>query len=1161
MTAQSKGQVNGEDKRNDPVQKRVPNAQPIKTVIVDSDEFDRITKNAVENQQGIIGSTPIMIVHPTTLATIPRNKSAQSSKVEAVSPTIQSIKTPESKPAISIAQPIAKTAIASGFTEPHTHPQTYLATSNGKVYHGTPTSSAVQKSHTGAADAGNQPHQNVAGIIVGLVVAGVTTAIICLVGLFFFCRHKRRKEFKGKEGGETGRGSGMFAKAKRSASQNSAESRKKLLTRTLTREKTDISEEEPWRPNDAVHYPPYQHIPRNLEGEPNDVEQSDRTNRAASPSSADMPLPDMPIRPPTMEIRNSKLKHRPSLPIELRPFTPSTPPVAGLARPKTSYSNNAPGRYSMAPPTTDRGFRRSSTKTYRKAPPPIPKPRGRAYTLNTLESPSNLAPPAGATDAASTRSISRSPKSDISRRASQSSQRYTIFPKAEPRSSFDGPKALGLVIPGSGSNSSRNSPRPGISRATSYNSLREDRSGIPTVWTKGDSPRASPTRTRAQSGFHGQSYEMNTFPSRSASKRTARLQLVIPELESPIDGTMRSISTTNSSILDTFKRGSGPLVPPKSPLRGNSPAPSTNSKSSSSPVTRPGSPCPTESNVSETSSPEMPVRVRRRNTGFRPDRPLSASPPPALPPLPPLPAAEHIERSQEPQASTAHTSTSSGSTTIGSQTMSRTWSQMSSNTNNRTSGRPHSYSTNTTLSLGAKERPITRFSFFTIHENRNSNQSVVSPRSSSMPSVDGQLASKTVEEAVDSFFQATQQGENETARSSLEEIEDTEPQLARCVSITSTSGSFRTTIDFKPSHESLHSRVLSKGTIRTLDLRLEEAATASVTDIEDVTATPMVSRNNSIASGLGTRRGKARQLRNLTNSTITTDSAAYSPTLSMLNFYSSTARYSMTAGPPSTRSSLATRRNSHVPRISIPQPQLYIHPNTQLEINPTGTDPIEDAENSLSGVAPRRGGSLSSATSPVSFTTAESSNVSYTPPLDTDISAPIPMNTAIPIPTPQIYSSSQEDLSAIHTMRRQGGYPGFDHQKSYGDISSLGVSAKPSMNNLTVHSALGLGPSRLDMYSIGRSVSGGTDSTLDKSSFRDLDMDKSTSGLMESSDDSCSNLGSSDGGEFDLEIGGREGGKRRRSRSLGVPSGMRLKRKRSGLSGDDRGRSMERRLV
>ena len=78
----------------------------------------------------------------------------------------------------------------------------------------------------------------------GLVAAGITSAIVLLVGLFFFCRYRRRRELaKGEV--EAGRKSGAFGRgAKRSVSQNSAESKRKLLARTTTREKNDGGSED-----------------------------------------------------------------------------------------------------------------------------------------------------------------------------------------------------------------------------------------------------------------------------------------------------------------------------------------------------------------------------------------------------------------------------------------------------------------------------------------------------------------------------------------------------------------------------------------------------------------------------------------------------------------------------------------------------------------------------------------------------------------------------------------------------------------------------------------------------------------------------------------------------------------------------------------------------
>ncbi|KAK6534073.1 hypothetical protein TWF281_005411 [Arthrobotrys megalospora] len=1135
---------------------------PIQTIIVDSEEFDRITRNGVGS--GNFLGVSNTIGQATTLSTVPRAKSISSPQgLTRTTPGI-TIKTPESKPALSIADSITKPVIPTGFTEPVTSLRSY-PTSKEDIRHGTPTTSATHKIHTSAHSKPGNQHHDVAGIIVGLVAAGVTSAVIFLVGLFFFCRYKRRRELAKNEGGEAGKKSGLFGKgARRSASQNSAESKRKLLTRTVTREKSDGgSEDEHWKPDETVHYPPYQHIPRNLGSDlvPNS-DQYDRTNRAVSPSSADTPLPELPIRPSTIEIRNPPLRHRPSLPIELRPFAASTQPVTGLTRPKTAYGNNAPGRYSMAPPVqSERGVRRSSTKTHRK-PLPDGNPRGRAYTLNTIQGPERLTVPARSTEMYS-RSPSHSPTAGLSRRSSSSSQRYSIFPKAEKRGSFDGPTAsnpgngnqLGLHIPGG---SSANTPRPGVSRATSYNSLREDPSGIPTVWMNGaESPKASPTCARGESG-NQPPLELQTLPALPTSRKSGKLQVIIPE--SPLDGTVKSVSTTGSSILDFFKRSSGPLpLPEKSPLRATSPGRSI--KSGSPSLTRDSSPCPTESSSSDSTEPEMTIKARRRNTGYKPDRLRSESPPPVLPLLPTPTIALTQEHSHN------YITNGSAAEEIGSHnTMSLgTWSQITSIANTNKGSRPHSYSTNTTLSmssLGMKEKANTRFSVSPIYETHDSGKIGASSRDSSLPRSDSQVPTQSAEEAVDSFFQATQGG-TETARPSLEEI-DVEPQLARCISITSTSGSCRTTIDFKPSTESLHSRMLSKSTIRTMDMHLEDVDLETCTDIEDATATPLVSRSNSTASGYPSRRGRPSQLRNLTDSTDATDSiisSTYSPTLSMVNFYSSsTARYSMTVGPPSTCSPIAARRNSIIPSIAIPQPQLYIHPNTRLEVSY-----VEEPSSSSTNPT---GDSLASTSSPASFTTADSSEASYSPPLDAEIGAPIPLSAAVPIPTPQIYSSSQEDLSQLHAhlaLKCQGSYLGFNPGKSYGDLNSaLSLATgpvllgKPSMNSLAVNSLFG---SRLDMYGLGRSVSAGTVSTLDKSSFRDLDMDKSTSspsGLLESSDESASNIESSaasDAGESEV---GYAGGKRR-SRSLGAITT--LKRKRSTIVMEARGRSRERRLV
>ncbi|KAK6333719.1 hypothetical protein TWF730_003902 [Orbilia blumenaviensis] len=1144
---------------------------PIQTIIVDSEEFDRITRNGVGSGTLSAVGNGIGPGQATTLSTVPRAKPISSSpRVVETTPDL-TVKTPESKPALSISGPITKTIIPTDFTEPFTSFHSYPTSRHG-VEHGTPTTSAT---HQTQASASSKPenHHNVAGIIVGLVAAGVTSAIILLVGLFFFCRYKRRRELAKTEEGDAVRKSGVFGRsAKRSASQNSAESKRKLLTRTITREKCDGgSEDEHWKPDETVHYPPYQHIPRNLGSDlvPN-LDQCDCTTRAVSPSSADTPLPELPIRPPTIEIRNPASRYCPSVPIEFRSSTVSSKHVTGPTRPKTAYGNNAPGRYSMAPPTqNNHGVRRSSTKTHRK--PPAGSPRGRAYTLNTIESPERLVPPTRTrnTDmypSSRSRSPSHSPTPGLSRRASTSSQRYSIFPKGERRDSFEGSmtgsfingKLLGLHIPGG---SGMNTPRPGISRATSYNSLREDASGIPTVWMNGaESPKASPTCSRGE-GASQPPLEMQTLPALPTPRRSTKLQIAIPE--SPTDGTIKSVSTTSSSILDLFKRSSGPLpLPEKSPLRANSPGRSL--KSNSPPSTRDSSPCPTEGYNSDAAEPETSGRSRRRNTGYKPPRLPSESPPPNLPTLPTLTIALTQENKDNNSANGLATDEPHPHNTMSLGTL----SQITSITNTNKGSRPHSYSTNTTLSmlsLGMKEKANMRFSVSPIREVHKSGKIATFSRDGFMPRSDPQSASQSAEQAVDSFFQATQGG-TDTARPSLDELEFIEPQLARCISITSTSGSCRTTIDFKPSTESLHSRMLSKSTIRTIDMQLEDADVETCTDIEDVTATPFVTRTNSTASGYQSHRGRPSRLRNMTGSVDVTNSAissTYSPTLSMYNFYSSSSpRYSMTVGPPSTRSPIAARRNSIIPNISIPQPQLYIHPNTQLEVNH-----VQELE-LASGSTNPTGGSLTSAPSPVSFTTADSSEASYSPPLTADIGAPVLLSAAVPIPTPQIYSSSQEDLCQMHGhpgMKRQRSYSSFNPDKSYNDLNStLSLATgpvllgKPSLNSLAANSLFG---NRLDTYGFGRSLSAGTVSTLDRSSFRDLDIDKSTSspsGLLESSDESSSNLGSS----IASTSSGSDGGavsEKRRSRSLGaIPS---LKRKRSTLVGGQRGRSRERRLV
>ncbi|KAK6356830.1 hypothetical protein TWF718_001170 [Orbilia javanica] len=1131
---------------------------PIQTIIVDSEEFDRITKNGVgPANPAAIANT---IEQATTLSTVPRAKSISSpqSIVEAT-PSL-TVKTPESKPALPISEPVTKAIVTPGFTQSITSLHSY-PTSKQSIRQGTPTTTIVHQTQTSAhSKPENQPHNNVAGIVIGLVAAGVTSAIVLLVGLFFFCRYRRRRELtKGEEGG-AGRKSGVFVRgAKRSASQNSAESKRKLLARTTTRERSDgCSEDEHWKPDEKVHYPPYQHIPRNLGSDlaPNS-DQCDHTTRAVSPSSADIPLPELPSRPLTTEVGNPALRHRPSLPIELRP--PSTSrPIVGLTRPQTAYGNSGPGRYSMAPPTQNGlSVRRSSTKTYKKAQTPNGSPRGRAYTLDTIESPERLAPLARNTDMfSSSRSPSRSPTPGLSRRASTSSQKYSIFPKGERRGSLDVPvagnsgngKASGLHTPRL---SGANTPRVGISRASSSRSLREDASGIPKLWTNGaESPKASPTRARAE-GESGPPPDHEALPALPISRQSRKLQITIPE--SPIDGTMRSISTTNSSILDTFKRSSGPLpLPEKSPLRPTSPGYSM--KSSSPSLTRDSSPCPTEDYNSDATEPGAPGKMRRRNTGYKSNLPTPGSPPPALPAFPTPTIALIQEDLQDNDVDEIMTDESRSRNTVSL----GTWSQITSGANTNKGSRPHSYSTNTTLSmlsLGMKEKANMRFSASPVFDGYDSGKIAASSRHSYLPKSDPQATNQSPEQAVDSFFQATQDA-TDNARLSLEDIEYTEPQLARCISITSTSGSCRTTIEFKSSAESLHSRMLSRSTIRTTDMHLEDIDLGTCTDIEDVTAT--LSRSDSTASGYRSYRGRPSHLRNATDSidvdmTNSAISSTYSPTLSMYNFYSSgSARFSTTVGPPSTRSPIAARRNSIVPNITIPQPQLYTHPNAQLEVND-----VEELE-FTPGSTNAAGGSLTSATSPASFTTANSSEASYSPPLDAHIRAPIPLNEAVPIPTPQIYSSSQEDLSQMNmppALRRQGSYPGFSPNKSHGDLNSaLSLATgpillgKPSLNSLAVNSLF------------GRSMSVGTLSTLDKSSYRDLDIDKSIStGLSESSDESANNINiegiASDAGDSD------SGSivEKRRSRSLdNIPT---LKRKRSTIVKDVRGRSRERRLV
>ncbi|KAK6509722.1 hypothetical protein TWF481_004453 [Arthrobotrys musiformis] len=1160
------------DRPMGPIDRRAP----IQTIIVDSEEFDRITREGVgpANLASMVNTTG----QPTTLSTVPRAKSASSSERRGGTTRSVTVKTPESKPALPISEPTTRviTTTASfthahSITSPHSHP----TSKQSQVRQGTPTTSIAHQTQTSAYSAPeNQQQDHVAGIVVGLVAAGITSTIVLLVGLFFFCRYRRRRDAAKGEAGEASRKSGGFGRsAKRSSSQNSAGSGRKLLVRTTTREKNDGSDDEHWKPDEKVHYPPYQHIPRNLGSDlALNSDQCDRTTRAVSPSSADIPLPELPIRPPTIEIRNPALRHRPSLPIELRPFSASSQPVAGLTRPKTAYGNNGSGRYSMAPPTkSECKVRRSSTKTHKKPSGPDGSPRGRAYTLNRIENPERLAPLVRTADMfSSSRSPSLPPTPGLSRRASTSSQRYSIFPKGERRGSFEvstasnsnNGKPAGLHIHGPGG---ANTLRPGVSRAASYKSLREDASGIPTVWMNGaESPKASPTRARAE-GDSGPPPKLEALPVPPTSRRSGKLQITIPE--SPIDGTMRSVSTTNSSILDTFKRSSGPLpLPEKSPLRPTSPGYSIKSISTS--ATGPSSPCPTEDYNSDATEPGKPRRVRRRNTGFRAARSPVGPPPPALPALPTPTIALTQEVPQDNASDEAITDESSSRNTMSL----GTWSQITSIANTYKGSRPHSYSTNTTLSmlsLGMKEKTNVRFSASPTCEISDSGKLAASSRDSYMPNSGSQASSQSPEQAVDSFFQATQGG-NETNRLSLEEIEYIEPQLARCISITSTSGSCRTTIEFKSSAESLHQRMLSRSTIRTTDMHLEDIDLETCTDIEDVTAPHTLTRSNSTASGYLFRYGRPSQLRNtsdgididMTNSAI---SSTYSPTLSMYNFYSSSsARYSTAAGPPSTRSPIAARRNSIVPNISIPQPQLYTLPNTQLEVNH-----VEELI-LTSGSSNPTGGSLTSATSPVSFTTANSSEASYSPPLDADIGAPIPLNVAVPIPTPQIYSSSQEDLTQMHihpALRRQGSHLSFNPDKSYGDLNSaLSLATgpvllgKPSLNSLAVNSLFG---SRLETHGFGRSMSAGTLSTLDMSSFRDLDVDKSTScpsGLLDSSDESSSSASIQSSAASDA--GDSEAGsvvEKRRSRSLSaIPS---LKRKRSDVVKDVRGRSRERRLV
>ncbi|KAJ6261562.1 hypothetical protein Dda_4232 [Drechslerella dactyloides] len=1165
------------------VEKRWP---PIRTVIVDSSEFDRITQSV----QGAIQAPPHPDGQATTFSTVSVVKNLQP---DSAASTARPPKTPESKPALSVSQVTSqgnRIMVTSFHTSAHHHP-----TTKPQSHHGSPTTTAPQKSSTGDKGVEGEDH-NIGGIIIGFVAAGITTAVICLIMLFFFCRHKRKREVRGANGE---RRKGLFGRGTtRSASQNSGESRRKLLlNRNLTRgsdEKPSDSgnedtylltlHQEPWKPNDAVHYPPYQHIPRTLRVDAYGAESREQTSRAASPSSAETPLPDMPTRPPTLEIRSPPLNHRPSLPIELRTIVPTTPPIVGLTRPKTAYGPNAgPSRYSLLP-ANSRGSQRNKNKMNNKDV--AEKADERGYALNTLESPEFLPPPSRRADAASTCSNSQPPSASSSRQASPS-KKNTASSRlpASRRGSVDESAGIAsskncfnnlpaLVIP---SNKAEvNAPRPSVSRTNSYNSLREDASGIPMVWTNVDqqSPKASPTVG------HEQAMELNILPSQPPSRRaTSTMQLEIPE--SPIDGTMNSVSTTNSSILHTFSRVSNPLpIPDKSPLRGISPGPSV--KSISPPHTRAPSPCPTD----DSNEPTTPVRMRRRNTGYRPAQPLSQSPPPALPALPLAPiilttSAHGGNTTTRPSScSTMQDSLPCSTPSIG------TWSQTTTSFNaNRTStGRPHSYSATTTRSsiLGLKDGALSRFSFSPIQENRAS-LPVPGHRASMLS-----LAHPSAEEAVDSFFQATQAGQGtETARPSFEELEETEPQLARIVSITSTSGSCRTTIEFKPSVESQHSRMLSRSTIRTMDMHYENMEqgendfrigsdfdTASGIDtridMDDMAATYIsstISRTNSSASSVP-RTGRHQSLRNV-GEPGDTNSATYSPTLSMLNFYSS--RDSIAAAPPSSRSSLAMRRNSQVPNISIPQPQLYIHPNNQLEIayyeeDPALTIPTGPNAHLLSAETAGATGSLSSATSPVSFTTADSSSASssssISPRLNSalDIGAPVSKHgSLIPIPTPQIYSSSTEDLSPdllALQLQRQPSYLAFP-KPYYEDPDSPSLRFKPSVDSLAATDNQGTGRLELHTGSSERNISLGTESTLDKSSFRDAD--KSSSGLHESSSDEGTSSGASDAGDFDQEINacGTAG-------ASTVDDSIRRKRKRSAMfSGfeDDRGRLRERRLL
>ncbi|KAK6354572.1 hypothetical protein TWF696_003714 [Orbilia brochopaga] len=1170
---------------------------PIRTVIVESDEFERISQSLHGALQGISSAMPLPNTQvpntpntPNTPSTIPMVGS--TSQLDSTPPASVSPKTPESKPPVPMTQLTSQTrgSMATSF---HTSALSHV-TSKSHSLVVSPTATAVQKNQTTSQGAESE-HHDIGGIIIGFVAAGITTAVICLLLLFFFCRHKRKREVAEGNGEQSG-GKGLFGRgASRSASQNSGGSRRKLLlTRNLTRGSDEKpgdngSEDETWRPNDAVHYPPYQHIPRNLGIDGCGAESREPTSRAVSPSSAETPLPDMPTRPPTLEIRSPPLNHRPSLPIELRTIAPSNPPIAGLARPKTAYGPAAgPSRYSLVP-ANGRGAQRGSNKPFNKNM--TETVREIAETLTALENAQELAPPSRPSqpsDSASTRSFSPSPSVAVSRNASQSPKRNTTSSRPPPprRGSMDEPAPLAsnknsfsnlpaLHIPNSSTGG--NTPRPGVSRTTSFNSLREDASGIPMVWTNGDqqSPKASPTV-----GYEP-SMELQTLLSRQSSRRaTSTVQLVLPE--SPIDGTMNSISTTNSSILNTFKRESNPLpIPDKSPLRGISPGRSIKSISPP-PHTRAPSPCSTD----DENTPTTPVRMRRRNTGYRPSRPLSKSPPPALPPLP---ITSEMGVASSEARNTAITRTSSGSTMHDSLSRSTasygTWSQTTTFTNaNRASGsRPHSYTGPTNrLSLpGLKDAALSRFSFAPIQEALSLPSDRINAIARTPPSA---------EEAVDSFFQATQdEPGTETARPSFEELEETEPQLARYVSITSTSGSCRTTIEYRSNAGSRNSRVLSRSTIRSMDMPDEYdedddadvvTRTDTCTDIEDVTATytaSSINRTNSSASAA--RRGRPRSLRDYSDMSDNTNSA-YSPTLSMLNFYSSpTERCSIAAAPPSTRSSLATRRNSQVPNISIPQPQLYTHPNTQLEILHYEEAPAPIISRSahanamLSTGAPGATGSLSSATSPVSFTTASSSSASssssVSPHLNPrlDIGARLPMDgTLVPIPTPQIYSSSTEDFSPEIPglqLQRQPSYLAFPKQY-YGDLDTSSPDYKQSVESLAIPG--NNSPSKLEIYvdaGIGagtseRNISLGTESTLDHSSFRDLDT-KSSSEVLEFSSDEAASSGANDTRELDLEIGSCS-----RVAANAVEDGTRRKRKRSAMmSGfyDGRGRSRERRLV